>query len=58
MTAMELAFILFQLAFVVLKLCGVIGWPWGMVLMPLWIDLGMTAVSLIVFAVKVWRKMK
>ncbi len=31
---------LLQVAFVVLKLCGVIGWSWWWVLAPMWIPLG------------------
>lgn len=28
---------LLQVAFIVLKLCGVISWPWVLVLAPIWI---------------------
>ena len=32
---------LLQVAFIVLKLCGVIKWSWWWVLSPLWISLGL-----------------
>lgn len=38
---------LLQIAFIVLKLCGVIEWSWWVVLLPLWIDIGVAAVVLI-----------
>ena len=28
-----------QIIFIVLKLLGLIGWAWGTVLIPLWIDI-------------------
>lgn len=37
--------------FIVLKLCGVITWPWVVVLIPLWIILGIVVIMLIVAAV-------
>ncbi len=36
------------IVFIVLKLCGVISWSWWLVLMPLWIELGITAILLII----------
>lgn len=36
------------LAFIVLKLCGVINWSWVWVLSPMWISL---VIALVVFAV-------
>lgn len=39
---------LLTVAFIVLKLCGVISWGWGWVLAPLWISL---AVVLIIVAI-------
>lgn len=41
---------LLQVAFIVLKLCGVIDWSWWWVLSPTWISLGL-AILLIVVAV-------
>ena len=40
---------LLQLAFIILKLCGVIKWSWWAVLIPTWISLGLI-VLLVVFA--------
>lgn len=34
--------------FVVLKLIGVITWPWAVVLIPLWIGLGIIALVVII----------
>lgn len=39
---------LLQIAFIVLKLCGVITWSWGLVLLPLWIWLGFIGLVLII----------
>lgn len=38
---------LLQVAFIVLKLCNVITWSWGIVLIPLWISLSITGLWLI-----------
>lgn len=38
---------LLQIAFIVLKLCGVIDWSWWVVLIPIWVDIGVVAVVLI-----------
>ena len=35
------------LAFIVLKLCGVIAWPWMWVLSPIWITAGLVTVVLL-----------
>ena len=37
-----------QIAFIVLKLCKVIDWSWWLVLLPLWIELGIVALILII----------
>lgn len=37
-----------QIVFLILKLCGLIDWPWKYVLIPLWIDLVIVVVLLIV----------
>lgn len=42
---------LLQVAFIVLKLCKVIDWKWAAVLIPLWIELGIVTLFLIIFAV-------
>ena len=40
---------LLTIAFIVLKLCGVIAWPWIWVLAPLWIGWGLVlAISAVV----------
>lgn len=42
---------LLTIVFIVLKLVGVINWSWLWVLSPLWIDIGLTVVLLIMFIV-------
>lgn len=37
-----------QVIFLVLKLCGLIDWPWIWVLSPLWISLGLVVIFFIV----------
>lgn len=44
---------LLQLALIVLKLCKVITWSWAVVLIPLWIDLAIVAIAIILFVVGV-----
>lgn len=39
------------IVFAVLKLCGVIAWPWWWVLNPLWITLGVVFILLVAAAV-------
>ena len=39
---------LLSLAFIVLKLCGVINWSWLWVLSPLWIDLALSLLIIII----------
>lgn len=41
---------LLAIAFIVLKLCGVIGWSWWWVLSPLWIPLALIVVVVLAFA--------
>ena len=36
-----------QIIFIVLKLTGLVNWSWGVVLIPLWIDLILLAVILL-----------
>ena len=43
---------LLLLAFIILKLCGVIQWSWLWVLAPLWIPLGLWLVIMIVLVIK------
>lgn len=40
-----------QVVFIVLKLVGVIPWSWWLVLIPLWIELGVLAVCLVVIMI-------
>ena len=40
-----------QVAFIVLKLCGVIDWSWFWVLSPIWIDI---ALLIIVFIIAIF----
>lgn len=42
---------LLTVAFIVLKLCGVINWAWVWVLAPFWIPLAITIVMLVIIAV-------
>lgn len=37
--------------FIVLKLCGVIAWPWVVVLIPLWITIGIVVIMLLAMAI-------
>ena len=37
---------LLQLAFIILKLCGVIKWSWLAVLIPTWISIGLVVILL------------
>ena len=39
---------LLQVAFIVLKLCGVINWSWWWVLSPTWISLGLVILLIVV----------
>ena len=47
---------LLQIVFIVLKLCGVIGWSWWLVLLPLIIEFGLVVlliVGLVIFYIVV-----
>jgi len=44
------------IAFIVLRLLGVIGWSWWWVLSPLWISAGLGAIVLIVFLILLFKK--
>lgn len=44
---------LLTIAFIVLKLCGVIAWSWWWVLAPIWISAGLILVTTVI-AVLVW----
>ena len=42
---------LLQVAFIVLKLCGVINWSWWWVLCPTWIPVGVVLIALVVIVI-------
>jgi hypothetical protein len=42
---------LLQLTFIILKLCGVIAWPWPVVLIPFWIDLAIIIMVALIFVI-------
>lgn len=44
---------LLTVAFIVLKLCGVITWSWLWILSPIWISLGLVLAIVVVFLI-VW----
>lgn len=46
---------LLQIAFIVLKLCGVIKWSWLWVLSPLWISAILTVVILLICVIVICR---
>ena len=49
-------FELLGIVFIILRLCGVIDWPWVWVLAPIWMPIGLYGlVFLIVF---IWAKLK
>lgn len=48
---MDLICGLLGVAFVVLKLCGVISWSWVWVLAPFWIPIVLSILLIIIFAV-------
>ena len=45
---------LLTIAFIVLKLCGVISWSWWWVLSPVWISFGLAV--LLMIAVVIFKK--
>lgn len=49
---------LLQLIFITLKLCKVINWKWSVVLIPLWVSLGITAVVLLIVAIYLIVRLK
>lgn len=42
-------------AFIVLKLCGVINWSWWWVFSPVWIPLAIVVVILIIYGWVTWK---
>lgn len=49
---------LLQVAFIVLKLTKVIGWPWGWVLAPMWGSAILTLVAVLILCVAAVAKNK
>jgi len=47
---------LLQLAFIVLKLVGVIEWSWLWVLTPIWLPLLIIIIMVVIVTIKSWRK--
>lgn len=45
-------------AFIILKLLGVIHWSWWLVLLPLWIELAMVGIIYLCFYIKYRRYLK
>lgn len=45
---------LLQVAFIVLKLCRVINWPWIWVLSPLWISTGLGLIITVVIFIRLF----
>ena len=42
-----------EIVFIILKLLGIINWSWWIVLIPLWIDLGVTLLVILVIIVAI-----
>jgi len=42
---------LLQIAFIILKLCGVIDWSWFWVLSPIWISFAIVIILVIIFVI-------
>ena len=40
-----------EIVFIILKLLGVINWSWWIVLIPLWIDLGITLLAILIIII-------
>ena len=47
-----------QIVFIVLKLCGLIDWTWKVVLIPVWIELGLLGVILVILLAHIWKTHK
>lgn len=46
---------LLAIAFIVLKLCGVVSWAWWVVLLPIWLPAVITIILLIAYVVLAGR---
>jgi hypothetical protein len=49
-------FELLGIVFIILRLCGVIDWPWVWVLAPIWMPIGLY--GLVFLIVVIWAKLK
>lgn len=47
---------LLQLAFIILKLVGVIEWSWLWVLTPIWLPMLIIIIMVVIVTIKSWRK--
>lgn len=45
------------IVFIVMKLCGVIAWSWAVVLIPLWIEIGILVISIVVVVYAAGKRM-
>ena len=45
-----------QVVFIILKLIGTINWPWSVVLIPLWIDLGLILIAIVYLLICHWHE--
>lgn len=43
-----------QIVFIILKLIGTIDWPWGIVLIPLWIELALILIAIVYLLICYW----
>ena len=41
-------FELLGIVFIILRLCGVIGWPWVWVLAPIWVPIGLWLLAVLI----------
>lgn len=45
-----------QIAFIVLKLCRVIDWPWILVLVPAWVTLALIIIGFVIITAVIKRR--
>ena len=44
------------IVFIILRLCGVIGWPWVWVLAPIWVPIGLWLLAVLIAFIVAARK--
>ena len=49
-------FELLGIVFIILRLCGVIGWPWVWVLAPIWVPIGLWLLAVLIAFI--WAMLK